>query len=76
MSDKSRKAADAEETVMAKPAGLPEQALQAVDDPPLPSARRMQRVLVGIRQRPGVFAVGAILSIALLRRLAYRRGQY
>jgi uncharacterized protein DUF3618 len=80
------KAAVAKETVMAKAeqtmylaqakaADVSEQAQQTMDKLPPSAAQRVKRILAAIRQRPGVYVAGAIMSIALLRRVASRKRQ-
>jgi phage-related tail protein len=80
------KAAVAKDTVMAKAdqaieaaqvkaAEVAEQAQHAVEKLPQPVAQRAERVIAVIRQRPGMVLAGAIVSIALVRRVALRNRQ-
>jgi hypothetical protein len=66
------KAEQAMHVAQAKAADVSEQAQQTIDKLP-PSAAK--RILTAIQQRPGVFLVGVIVSISLLRRVARRRRQ-
>lgn len=69
------KAEQAMHVAQVKAAELSEQAQQAIDKLPPPAAQRAKRVMAAAQQRPGAFVVGAIVSIALVRRVVRRRRQ-
>jgi len=53
-----------------------QQAQKTIDNLPEPAARRARGIIVAIQRRPGVFIAGAVVSIAVLRRIARgRKGQ-
>jgi hypothetical protein len=70
------KADQAMEAAQVKAAEVSEQAQQAVDKLPQPVAQRAERIIAAIRQRPGVFLAGALVSIALVRRVVFRNRKY
>lgn len=67
------KADQAVHAAQVKAADVTAQAQQTVDKLPEPVARRASGILAGIRQRPGMFLAGMIVTIAVLRRVAMRK---
>ncbi|MET0237445.1 MAG: DUF3618 domain-containing protein [Kibdelosporangium sp.] len=63
------KAEQAMHTAQVKAADVSRQAYQTIDKLPEPAAKPARRVLTLLRERPGMFVAGAILVIALVRRV-------